>query len=134
MRSYELLPKPNIEDYHLPEGVWQSIDDVPEDFKRIVQLNNMAQSPARSIEEARLLPATLEDIYGAYDDWSTGQEILVARDENGKVIGMLDYYYKPNGKAFVEAVAVHPDAQQGGIGAKLISAALNKLYVKAKLM
>lgn len=130
-----------IERYRLPDGeVWRDIDAVPEDICSIVGLQQMARSSERSIEEVRYLrPKTIDEINDVMDEWGPDQRIVIARDEERQITGMLSYYYTSTGVPFFESVAVKPSAQRSGTGRTLIDTMLAHIkaessqpYVKAR--
>jgi GNAT superfamily N-acetyltransferase len=126
--SETLAPHVQVENYILPtEAEWVDIDAVPQDLRDIVELHMLAMSEGNTIEEVSRRAADLEEIYDVYDGWSGSQRILVARDENGHVCGMLSYYLMSTGVPFAESVAVDPQAQGNEIGSALIEAALEEM-------
>lgn len=127
---HEILPsRPTIEQYELPrDAQWQSIDDVADDLIDITTLHMMAGSLAETIDEVVVPYVTLDDIYEVYDDWSSNeQQIVVARSEDDRIVGMVSYYMRPESEPFMESVAVHPDAQGSGIGMELIAVAIENI-------
>lgn len=130
MRSHETYTRPNdrVESYELPiESDWQTVDDVPEDFRRIAELHLMARANGEYIDDVSREATTIEGLNDLYDDWSGGQEIRILRGEDEEIIGMLSYYTQPDGTPFLESVGVDPEHQQTGAGATLIDATLDEL-------
>lgn len=130
MSNHEAIlnSKPPVERYNLPgDADWQSVDEVPTDFRQIVELQMMAQREGAYIDDVARVPVSLEEVFEAYDSWTGGQQVLVIRDETGSIIGMLSYYFESNGTPFLESVGVDPDYQGDGIGATLIDTALEEL-------
>lgn len=131
MRSVEMIDAPlhPVELYHLPtDSEWRSDEDVPKDFRQVVELQMMARMDGDSIDSITRSSVSLDDIYQVYDDWKGGQEVLVSRDDDGKIVGMLSYYFESDGTPFFESVAVDPDVQGEGVGGALIDAAIGKVH------
>lgn len=120
-----------VEDYTLPrESDWQDIEDVPEDFRQIVELHMMAQRDGDCIEDVSREPVSFNDVCEVYDSWAGGQRVLVVRDDMRSIVGMLSYYIGSSGLPFLESVGVDPAHQGEGMGATLIDAALEELRTK----
>lgn len=126
MKSPEIhtAPQPLVERYQLPDDGWSSIDEVPADFRQIVELQMMARDDAASNDQVARHSVDLDEVYAVYDDWVGGQNIFVVRNDDGGIDGMLSYYLESDGTPFFESVAVDPDTQGGGIGRALIDHAL----------
>ena len=128
--SHDKLPKttPQIDKLQLPaDPDWQTMDDVPSEFRQVVELHMMAQRDGAYIDDVQRAPVSLDEVYETYDGWSAGQTVLVSRSDEGSIDGMLSYYFEKDGTPFLESVAVDPDVQGSGIGAALIDEALEDL-------
>lgn len=128
--KFESQPTYNqIEQYELPpdEG-WQHLEDLPQDLYDIVTLHALAGAEGDSIDETAVPSLSLEEAYDIYDDWlRNDQQLLVGRDEDGRIEGMISYYLQPQQAPFMESVAVYPEAQQSGLGMQLIAEAIREI-------
>ena len=122
METNEIQIKP----YELPndEG-WTSIDNVPSELKRVIELYSMALNDN---VEGNAPDLELDKLYEVYDSLSH-QEIVVAED-SGEVVGVMSYDLKRK-VPFFEGVAVDPEYRQMGVASKLTRTPSSWLEVKA---
>lgn len=120
-----------IEVYELPsDSEWEALRDVPKDFVQITELQMMAKADGAYVSDVDRGAVSLDDVFETYDDWNGGQTVLIARDEDGDVAGILSYYIENDGTPFFESVAVDPSQQRAGIGDRLIRAGLKKVHTE----
>lgn len=120
-----------VEVYNLPsDSDWETLRDVPTDFVQITELQMMAKADGAYVSDVDRDAVSLDDVFETYDDWNGGQTVLLARDEDGDIVGMLAYYLEKDGTPFFESVAVDPTQQRAGIGDRLIRAGLDKVHTE----
>lgn len=131
MYSHDTEPSTDIivETYDIPdEADWQSLDDVPLDFVQIVELQQMALNNGETIEDVVRGPVDLDTILETRENWlEDDAHIVVARDDEGAVIGMLSYYFLQQKQPFIDSAAVDPDIQRAGVLTGMMAAALEEL-------
>lgn len=131
MSSHDFSPAPEVlvEDFQLPdEADWRSLEDVPSDLVQVVELQRMALSDGDAIEDVGREPVDLDTVLEAHENWlKDDAHIVVVRDDEGAVIGMLSYYFLQRGLPFIESAAVDPNAQGAGILSDMVAATLEEL-------